>query len=135
MMRQCGRFEQVLQSSDHWALGNQSVQALHHYDVLHCRSSCCLVPSMSVTSVRIQPDVEESLEAISGRLGRSKSWLINQALREFIGRAEENSARWQQTLGALDSVAKGRLVEADAVHDWLNSWGGPNELKAPKVKR
>lgn len=72
---------------------------------------------------------------MSGRLGRSKSWLINQALREFIGRTEEDSARWEQTLGALESVAKGRVVEADAVHDWLNSWGGPNELKAPKVRR
>lgn len=41
---------------------------------------------MGVTSVRLLPEVEDGLEAMSGRLQRSKSWLINQALREYISR-------------------------------------------------
>jgi predicted transcriptional regulator len=90
---------------------------------------------MAVTSVRIQPDLEETLEQMAGRLHRSKSWLINRAVREYIERAEEGAARWQQTLVALESVAKGRVVDGDAVHEWLESWGSAKELPAPKVKR
>ena len=39
---------------------------------------------MSVTTVRLQAEVEQRLEAIASRLHRSKSWVINQALSEYI---------------------------------------------------
>ena len=39
---------------------------------------------MGVTTVRLQADVEQHLEAIAGRLHRSKGWVINQALSEYI---------------------------------------------------
>ncbi len=87
---------------------------------------------MSVTTVRLQPEVEEGLEAMADRLHRSKSWLINQALREFLGRQEQEQARWQETLKAMDSVAQERVVSGEAVHAWLNSWGTADELPPPK---
>ena len=89
---------------------------------------------MAVTSIRIQPDLEEDLGAMSEKLQRSKSWLINQALREFIAREAQGAERWSQTLAALESVSKGRVVEGDAVHEWLGSWGSGSELPAPKVR-
>jgi len=39
---------------------------------------------MSVISVRLQAEVEQHLETIAGRLDRSKGWVINQALSEYI---------------------------------------------------
>lgn len=90
---------------------------------------------MSVTTVRLQPDVEEDLGVVAARLKRSKSWLINQALREFIGRQELEQVRWQETLDAMESVAQGKVVAGDAVHAWLRSWGGPDELAPPKPDR
>ena len=50
---------------------------------------------------------------------------------EFIS---QNRQKWQQTLDALDSAAKGKVVDASEVHKWLNSWGTDNELEAPKLK-
>lgn len=88
---------------------------------------------MSVTTVRLQPEVEESLEVMSGKLHRTKSWLINQALREFIRRQEQEQLRWQETLQAMESVAQGKVVSGEAVHAWLRSWGGPDELPPPKT--
>lgn len=87
---------------------------------------------MGVTTVRLQPELEQGLEAAADRLHRSKSWLINQALREFLARQKLEQARWQQTLQAMDSVAAGNVVSGDAVHAWLNSWGSEVELPAPK---
>lgn len=88
---------------------------------------------MSVTTVRLQPEVEESLNVMAGKLQRSKSWLINQALREFIERQALEQSRWQETLKAMESVAQGKVVSGEAVHTWLQSWGSSNELQPPKA--
>jgi len=88
---------------------------------------------MSVTTVRLQPELEENLEATAKKLHRSKSWLINQALREFFARQELEQNRWQETLQAMESVAQGRVVSAEAVNTWLQSWGSSDELSPPKA--
>ena len=87
---------------------------------------------MSVTTVRLQADVEERLEAMAGKLRRTKSWLINQALREFIDNQTLEQARWLDTVKAMESVARGDVVSGEAVHDWLRSWGSSNEMSPPK---
>jgi len=89
---------------------------------------------MSVTTVRLQPDIETGLDAMAEKLHRSKSWLINQALKEFIDRQELDQIRWKETLQAMDSVAQGNIVAGSEVHDWLRSWGTSKELSPPKVK-
>ena len=55
---------------------------------------------MSVTTVRLQAEVEQRLEAIAGRLHRSKGWVINQALAEYIEKQQLEQERWKQTLEA-----------------------------------
>ena len=90
---------------------------------------------MSVTSVRLQADVERDLERVAGRQRRSKSWVINQALREYMQREASEGERWQQTLEALDDVAAGRVLPAKSVYAWLKSWGTPAESDPPKVRR
>ena len=39
---------------------------------------------MGVTSIRLQPDIQEPLENLSKKLDRSKNHLINQAIKEFL---------------------------------------------------
>ena len=90
---------------------------------------------MSVTSVRLQADVERDLGRIADRQRRSKSWIINQALREYVQREANEGERWRQTLEALDDVAAGRVIPAATVHGWLQGWGTPGEPKAPKGRR
>ena len=87
---------------------------------------------MSVTTVRLQAEVEQHLEAIATRLNRSKGWVINQALSEYIDKQELELERWKQTLAAMESAVQGKVVDADEVHDWLNSWGSDNERGAPR---
>ena len=90
---------------------------------------------MSVTSIRLQPEVESGLEAMSDKLQRSKNWLINQAIREFVTRQESEQARWNETLAAMESVANGNVVSGQAVDAWLASWGTPDESAPPKAAR
>jgi len=88
---------------------------------------------MSVTTVRLQPEIEGNLNLMVSKLQRSKSWLINQALREYMERQELEQRRWQETLDAMESVAQGKVVSGDAVHAWLKSWGHADELPPPKL--
>lgn len=86
---------------------------------------------MAVTTVRLQAEVEQHLEAIADRLQRSKGWVINQALAEYIERQQLEQERWQQTLTAMESAAQGKLVDGHEVHEWLASWGTEAERHAP----
>lgn len=86
---------------------------------------------MSVTTVRLQAQVEHQLEVIASRLNRSKGWVINQALSEYIDKQHVEQARWQQTLDAMESAAQGKVVDASEVHDWLSRWGTEKEQNAP----
>lgn len=88
---------------------------------------------MSVTTVRLQPEVEIGLEAIAHKLHRSKNWLVNQAIREFVARQELEQSQWSETLATMGSVAQGKVVSGQAVHAWLESWGNSDELPPPKV--
>lgn len=90
---------------------------------------------MSVTSVRLQADLEQGLERVARSQQRSKGWVINQALREYLEREANADERWQQTLKALDDVASGRIVRAKDVHAWLRTWGTPGESGSPKSGR
>ena len=90
---------------------------------------------MSVTTVRLQPELEENLGAMALKLNRSKSWIINQALKEYVARQELEQSRWQETLQAMESVAQGRVVSGEAVNSWLQSWGSDHELAPSKAGR
>jgi len=90
---------------------------------------------MSVTTVRLQPEVESGLDAMADKLQRSKNWLVNQAIREFVVRQELAQARWSETLSAMESAAHGKVVAGADVHAWLTSWGTADELPPPTVDR
>ncbi len=88
---------------------------------------------MSVTSVRLQPEIENPLEQLATKLDRSKNYLINQAIKEFIARRAVDETRWNETLEALDSVKSNKLIDEHNVNEWLESWGSEKELNLPKI--
>lgn len=88
---------------------------------------------MSVTSVRLSSEIEMPLKQLSQKLDRSKSYIINQALKEYIQRQVMESSRWNDTVEALNSVKSGKLINASEVHDWLDTWGTDNEKMPPQI--
>ena len=87
---------------------------------------------MSITSVRLPPEILKRVEALAAKLQRSKSWVINEAVRDDVARAETDSQRWRDTLEALDSLRAGNLIDKDAVAKWLASWGTDKKLPPSK---
>lgn len=87
---------------------------------------------MGVTSIRIADDVEKPLEALSKKLDRSKNYLINQAIKEFLARQSLEDSRWQDTLEALESIKAGKSIDEEDVNAWLNGWGTNNRKSPPE---
>lgn len=88
---------------------------------------------MGVTSVRLQPEIEHPLEDLAKRLDRSKNYIINQAIKEYLSRQSLENERWKETLQAIRSIETGKHVEEKEVTRWLDSWGTENELEPPKT--
>lgn len=88
---------------------------------------------MGVTSIRLQADIEKPLEILSKKLDRSKNYIINQAIKEFLERRLIVEERWSDTLVALKSVKNESVVKEVEVVDWLKSWGSDNEQSPPKI--
>ena len=88
---------------------------------------------MGITSVRLKPEIETPLENLSKELDRSKSYLINQAIQEFLERHSNEEKKWKETLEAIESVRSGRVIDETEVNNWLNSWGTDKELEPPAV--
>ena len=86
---------------------------------------------MGVTSIRLQKDLETPLEDLAKKLHRSKNWLINQAVKEFVEKGCLEERRWTETLQALDSVEQGAVVDSKNVHEWLDTWGTEEESSPP----
>ena len=88
---------------------------------------------MSVTSLRLSQDIEAPLESLAKRLDRSKNYIINQAIKDFIARQMMEDSRWDDTLAALDSAKSGKLIDESSATKWLQSWGTNKELSPPTV--
>ncbi len=88
---------------------------------------------MGVTSIRLNPENEAPLEALAKKLDRSKNYIINQAVKEFIARQAMEDSRWADTLAALNSVKAGKSISEEAVSEWITSWGSSNEKEPPTL--
>ncbi len=88
---------------------------------------------MGVTSIRLNEENEKPLENLAQRLDRSKNYLINQAIKEYVARQAMNDARWNDTLKALASIKEGKTIDESEVVSWLKSWGTDGETSAPSI--
>ena len=88
---------------------------------------------MGVTSVRLHPENETSLETLSKQMGRSRNYLINLAISEFAARHALAENQWTQTVDALGSVKSGAVTDERDVMDWLESWGSDYQKTPPST--
>ncbi|MBC53357.1 MAG: transcriptional regulator [Gammaproteobacteria bacterium] len=86
---------------------------------------------MGVTSIRLQDDLDKSLADIARKTSRSKNWIINQAIKDYVENQAIEERRWLDTLPALESVESGNSVPAEEVEAWLKSWGRSGEKQFP----
>jgi predicted transcriptional regulator len=82
-------------------------------------------------NLHLGPELDEKLSAVATRLDRSRSWVVQQALKEFI-----ELQLWQMSAieEGLRDVESGRVIAHEDVVAWVESWGRPDELPTPECK-
>lgn len=88
---------------------------------------------MGMTSVRMPDELLEQLEQTAEKLRRSKGWIINDAVKEYLSREERKAQILEETREALADIKAGRVVDGEEVMDWLESWGTDQEQAPPKL--
>ena len=77
-------------------------------------------------------DLLQRLDSTATRLRRSKGWIINDAVREYLEREELRQRRDEETREALAELDAGQVVDGDEVLAWIDSWGSENEREPPR---
>ncbi|WP_270806694.1 type II toxin-antitoxin system RelB family antitoxin [Aeromonas sp. QDB62] len=75
---------------------------------------------MSVMSVRLPDEVEQQLGQLAQSTGRTKSWLANQAIQDYLAREA-----WQiaEVEAALREANAGDFVPEKEMMAKFNRWG------------
>jgi predicted transcriptional regulator len=66
-------------------------------------------------TAKLDDKLVEQLDEAADRIERSKSWIVREALTEWLA---EDRRRYELTIDALAEVDAGRLVEQSDVEDW-----------------
>ncbi len=82
-------------------------------------------------SVRLPPELNQQVADIAQALDRPKSWVIEQAIKDFVAVQAWHLAAIDEGIRDADA---GRVVSHDDVVAWVRSWGKPDELPMPVCK-
>jgi len=88
---------------------------------------------MPMTSVRMSDQLMDKLESIAEKLDRSKSWVIKDAVNQYVEQIDRKEKMLAETRQALSEIESGKVVDGDEVMDWIESWGSDNEKSVPQV--
>jgi predicted transcriptional regulator len=80
-------------------------------------------------SLRLEPALNEQVLALAAALDRPKSWVIEQAIKDYVALHAWQLVAIEEGIAAADA---GRVVAHEDVAAWVRSWGTTDELPAPK---
>ena len=75
---------------------------------------------MSVMSLRLSDELDQQLVSLAKATGRTKSWLANQAIQDFIAREAWQVAQIEQAIAEADA---GDFVPAEEMAAKFKTWG------------
>jgi predicted transcriptional regulator len=80
-------------------------------------------------SVRLPEALNEQVTEVAAALDRPKSWVIEQAIRDYVAMQQWQLAAIDEGIRAADA---GQVAVNEDVVDWVRSWDGTDELPPPK---
>lgn len=75
---------------------------------------------MHTITAQLSDEMAEQIEDIAKTEGRSKSWVIREAVAEYISHQAEIK---QMTLEGLADIRAGRVVSHEEIMQELTEWG------------
>lgn len=96
------------------------------------------MPTSNSRAVAIEMDqaTRDRVKRLAVARQRIPDGMIKEAIHRYLDREEKREAFREETLDAWKEVeSTGVHADADEVIAWLESWGGENELPAPKCHK
>ena len=81
-----------------------------------------------VVTAHIPLELADKVDAMAGRLERSRAWVMTQALAAWVDQEEE---RHRMTLDSLADVDAGRVIDHQAIQAWADSLTSRKPLPPP----
>jgi RHH-type transcriptional regulator, rel operon repressor / antitoxin RelB len=85
--------------------------------------------SSTTFTVRVDMAIKKRLEKLAKSTGRSRSFLAAEAIGDFVDVNEWQIAGIKRALVSMD---QGKGIAHAQVKQWVCSWGGRKERRAPK---
>lgn len=89
------------------------------------------MPKSFSLNIRLAPELADRLVAVATRLDRPKSWVVEQAVRQFLDLQSWQIAAIEEGIRDADA---GRVVAHEQVVAWIESWGQADEKPMPECK-
>ena len=70
-----------------------------------------------VITAKLPDDLVSQLDEVSDRIDRSKSWIVRQAVSEWLA---EEQRRYDLTMEALKDVDEGRVIGHEDLKEWAD---------------
>ncbi|MFV3414078.1 CopG family ribbon-helix-helix protein [Pseudomonas nitroreducens] len=87
------------------------------------------------TSVKLDEDMLARIRELAALRQRTPHWIIREAIGQYVVREEQREKLKRDTEQAWEEFqATGQHVTAQAMENWLNSWGAEDEQDAPKCE-
>ncbi|SEL88207.1 Predicted transcriptional regulator [Kosakonia sacchari] len=87
-------------------------------------------------SVKINPEMKSRLEELSRRTKRSRNWLINEAVEEFVSRAEQREAYRREAAKSLEEYQQtGLHLTMEEADSWLSLLESGNDVEPPECHK
>jgi predicted transcriptional regulator len=80
-------------------------------------------------SVRLPEALNEQVAKIAEALDRPKSWVIEQAVQDYVAVQQWQLTAIDEGIRAADA---GEVAAHDEIVDWVRSWNRAGELPPPK---
>jgi len=84
-------------------------------------------------TIRIDEQTKEKLEHLAAATARSKSYLVNSAIKNFIEANEWQVREIKETVERANRKGA-EFVDHEEVTAWLDTWGSKKEKAPPKCK-
>ena len=83
-------------------------------------------------TIRLTSELDEQVTKIAKAMNRPKSWVIEQAVKDFVAVQEWHLAAIDEGIRDADA---GRVMPHNDVAAWVRSWGKPDELPNPEWRK
>jgi predicted transcriptional regulator len=84
-------------------------------------------------SARIPEKLSHEIEALAESTRRSKAFLITEALEDYVKRQTWLVKRIDHAI--RDADESGEYVSEEDMSVWLKSWGKPDKMPAPRLRK